>query len=103
MGESKRNVFTGKQKVKVALESVKGIKTINGIAQEIGVHPTQVNQWKKDLLENAGSLFEGKRGSKQVNVHRDPDWLYAKIGQLSTELDWLKTSGLSQQLNVGSG
>ena len=49
-----------------------------------------MNQRKKDLLENAGSLFEGKRGSKKVNVHRDPDWLYAKIGQLSTELDWLK-------------
>jgi hypothetical protein len=40
MGENKRNIFTGKQKVKVALESVKGIKTINGIAQKIGVHPT---------------------------------------------------------------
>ena len=40
MSESKRIVFTGKQKVKVALESVKGIKTINGIAQEFGDHPT---------------------------------------------------------------
>ena len=103
MSERNGMFLPASKKVKVALESVKGIKTINGIAQEIGVHPTQVNQWKKDLLENAGSLFEGKRGSKQVNVHRDPDWLYAKIGQLSTELDWLKTSGLSQQLNVGSG
>jgi hypothetical protein len=46
------------------LAAAKGIKTINEIAQGYGVHPTQVNQWKKELLDNAGSLFEGKRGPK---------------------------------------
>jgi hypothetical protein len=57
---------------------------------------TQVSQWKKDLLENAGSLFEGKRGPKPVNAQSDPDRLYAKIVQLNMELDWLKKkSGLS--------
>ena len=90
MSESKRNIFTGNQKAKVALEAVKGSKTINEIAQEFGVHPTQVNQWKKELIENAGSLFEGKRRSKQVNAQSDPERLYAKIGQLNMELDWLK-------------
>jgi transposase-like protein len=96
MSESKRKVFTGTQKAKVALEAVKGTKTVNEIAQEYGVHPTQVAQWKKDLLTNAGSLFEGKRGSKPVNAQSDPDRLYAKIGQLNMELDWLKKkSGLS--------
>ena len=64
MSESKRKIFTGAQKAKVALEAVKGTKTVNEIAQEYGVHPTQVAQWKKDLLANAGSLFEGKRGPK---------------------------------------
>jgi transposase len=53
-----------KAKVKVALEAVKGTKTANQIAQEFGAHPTVVDQWKMDLLENASSLFEGKRGSK---------------------------------------
>ena len=96
MSESKRKIFTGKQKAKVALEAVKGTKTINEIAQEFGVHPTQVNQWKKELLEHADSLFEGKRGPKPVNGQSDPDRLYAKIGQLNMELDWLKKkSGLS--------
>ena len=75
---------------------VKGTKTVNEIGQEFGVHPTQVTQWKKELLENAGSLFEGKRGPKPVNAQSDPDRLYAKIGQLNMELDWLKKkSGLS--------
>ena len=72
MSESKRKIFTGEQNAKVALEAVKGTKTIYEIAQEYGVHPTQVAQWKKELLTNAGSLFEGKRGSKPVNAHNNP-------------------------------
>lgn len=91
MSEKKRKIFTGTQKAKVALEAVKGTKTVNEIAQEFGVHPTQVNQWKNDLLDNAGSLFEGKRGPKPVDAQSDPDRLYAKIGQLNMELDWLNT------------
>jgi len=47
MSEKKRKIFTGAQKAKVALEAVKGLKTINEIAQEHGVHPNQVSQWKK--------------------------------------------------------
>ncbi|NOT84020.1 MAG: transposase [Methylococcaceae bacterium] len=57
---SKRKIFTNTEKAKVALAAVKGLKTINEIAQEDEVHPTQVNQWKKELLDNVGSLFEGK-------------------------------------------
>lgn len=90
MSESKRKLFSGAQKAKVALEAAKGLKTINEIGLEYGVHPTQVSQWKKELLEQAGSLFEGKRGPKPVNAQSDPDRLYAKIGQLNMELEWLK-------------
>ena len=42
-----------------------GVKTLNQIAQEHGVHPVQVGQWKKEILERAGSLFEGKRGPRR--------------------------------------
>ena len=90
MSEGKRKNFSGAQKAKVALEAIKGVKTINEIAQEHSVHPTQVSQWKKELLENVGSLFECKRGPKPVNAQSDPERLYAKIGQLNMELDWLK-------------
>ncbi len=51
MSETKRKLMTGVQKAKVALEAVKGSKTANEIAQEHGVHPTQVGLWKKALLE----------------------------------------------------
>jgi len=96
MSESKLKVLTGTQKAKIALEAINGAKTINEIAQDPSVHPTQVNQWKKELLENAGSLFEGKRGPKVANAQSDPERLYAKIGQLNRELEWLKKkSGLS--------
>ena len=90
MSTIKRKIFTGEQKAKVALAAIKGHKTVNEIAQEYAVHPTQVNQWKKDLLANAGQVFEGKRGPKPPDPGVDQDRLYAKIGQLNMELDWLK-------------
>ena len=66
MSEKKRTIMAGTQKAKVALEAAKGNKTVNEIAQEYGVHPTQVGLWKKALLENAGQLFDVKRGSKTI-------------------------------------
>ena len=44
----------------------------------------------KKLLDNSNSLFVVKQGPKFTNTHNDPDRLYAKIGQLNMELDWLK-------------
>ena len=54
-------------------QKAKASKTVNEIAQEFGVHPTQVSLWKKALLDNASQLFEVKRNSKTI----DPDCLYA--------------------------
>ena len=97
MKEIKRNSFSGQQKAKVALEAIRGVKTINEIAQDNSVHPTQIRQWKMELLEHAASIFDVKRGPKVVDEQSDPDRLYAKIGQLNMELDWLKKkSGISQ-------
>ncbi len=56
-----RKVYGPKFKAKVGLEALKGVKTINEIAQAYGVHPVQVGQWKKAIQEQAKSLFEGKR------------------------------------------
>jgi len=83
-------------KAKVGLEAVRGVKTINEIGQEYGVHPVQVGQWKKAIQEQASTLFEGKRGPTPVAAHREPDRLYSEIGKLKMELDWLKKkSGIS--------
>jgi transposase len=58
----KRKVHGAEFKAKVGLEAVRGVKTINEIAQQHGVHPVMVSQWKKEILERAGTLFEGKWG-----------------------------------------
>ena len=90
MSETKRKILTSAQKAKIALAAVKEQKTVNEIAQEFGVHPTQIGLWKKALVENASQLFEVKRGPKAIDPQSDPERLYAKIGQLNMELDWLK-------------
>jgi transposase len=92
MGQKKRKMFSAQQKAKVAIEAIRGVKTVNEIAQQFEVHPTQVSQWKKELQDQAVELFEGKRGPKPVVI--DPEAsqerLYSEIGRLKMELDWLK-------------
>ena len=92
----KRKVYSAVFKAKVGLEAIREGQTINQIAQAYGVHPVQVSQWKKEIQEQGGRLFENKRGPKPVDGHGDQDLLYSEIGRLKMELDWLKKkSGLS--------
>ena len=90
MSEKKRKIFSSQFKAKVALEAMRGIKTVNEIAQEFGVHPTQVGLWKKELQEQASFLFDARRGPKPVDPCASPERLYSEIGRLKMELDWLK-------------
>ena len=70
---------------------------MNEIAQEFGVHPTQVGEWKRELLAGAPSIFEIKRGPKPEDPSANPERLYSEIGRLKMELDWLKKkSGIDQ-------
>ncbi len=86
----RRRVHSADFKAKVGLEAVRGVKTATEIAQEYGVHPVLVGQWKKEILENAGSLFDGKRGPKPVDESSSQDRLYGEIGKLKMQVDWLK-------------
>ena len=96
MGEAKRQTHSAKFKAKLGLEALRGVKTVNQIAQEHGVHPVQVGQWKKQINESAEALFAGKRGPKVVDGAADHERLYGEIGRLKMELDWLKKkSGIS--------
>jgi transposase len=96
VSEKKRKIFSSELKAKVALEAIRGLKTVNEIAQDFGVHPTQVGLWKKELQELAGSLFEVKRGVRPVDPSASSERLYSEIGRLKMELDWLKKkSGIS--------
>lgn len=76
-------------KKKVALEALREDKTMAQLASQHGIHPIQVGKWKKELIERAESLFEGKRSrKKEESVSREE--LERKIGQLTVELDFLK-------------
>lgn len=90
MSEKKRKNFSSQFKAKVALEAIRGVKTVTEIAQEFGVHPTQVGQWKKELQEHAGTIFDTKRGPTPADPSANSERLYSEIGRLKMELDWLK-------------
>ena len=84
MKKKNRRSFTAEFKARVALEAARGAKTINEIAAEHDLHPVQVGQWKKDLLEGAAAVFE--RGGA---AERERARLERKIGQLTMEVEWL--------------
>ena len=77
-------------KARVALEAVKGERTVSELAAEYGVHPTMIHQWKKALLEGAADIFERGGGKKATEVDEDTvRALHAKIGELAVANDFL--------------
>ena len=87
---SKRRKHSGSFKSKVALEAVRGVRTINEIAAEHNVHPVQVSNWKKELLERMPEIFEKPKKSDERREKKREERLERKVGQLSIEVDWLK-------------
>ncbi len=77
-------------KAKVALEAIRGHRTVNEIAGQFGVHPNQVVQWKKQALSGLSEIFSNGRVRKDKSDEELRDQLYQQIGQLKVELDWLK-------------
>jgi transposase len=77
-------------KARVALETIRGEKTIAQIAAEYGVHPNQIRQWRQKLLEELPRLFSDRRKRVEKDGEELQAELYRQIGQLKVELDWLK-------------
>jgi len=76
-------------KAKVALEAIKGDKTLVELSERFQVHTNQIAEWKKILLENAPEIFDkGKSSQKEPDVKE----LHAKIGQLAMENDFLSVA-----------
>ena len=75
-------------RAKVALAALKGDQTLSELATRFDVHPTQITQWKAQLLERAASIFEGGARSPEPPV--DLKALHAKIGELALENDFLE-------------
>ena len=89
VGSSVRKRHGVKLKADVALEALKGDKTINEIGLRFKVHPTQVSQWKKQLQEGLPEVFGSKRSQSEASEALVSQ-LYEEIGRLKFELDWLK-------------
>ncbi len=86
---TKRKTFNNKFKAKVAIEALKGQKTVAEIASEFEVHTTQVNSWKKQMLDGAADTFSKKLENKDAEHEKEKEHLYSQIGQLKVEADWL--------------
>lgn len=88
----KRRTHSAEFKAKVGLEALKEAEPIHVIASKYQVHPVQVSQWKKEVSERLPQLF-AKTGAAQRDEQereRTEKELYARIGQLQMEIEWLK-------------
>jgi transposase len=84
----KRKSYSPQFKAKVAIEAIKGEKTISQIASEFNIHPFLVSKWKKQFLENSHKVFSSE-GNKEKELQKTIDELYKQIGQLKVERDFL--------------
>jgi transposase len=91
MSKTSRRKFTAEFKAKVAIEAIKEQQTIEALSKKYDLHPTQINTWKKEFLNNSSAVFQ-----KEGNTNGPDDKeqliqaLYAQIGELKVANDFLK-------------
>jgi putative transposase len=90
-----RKQYEAAFKAKVALEAVKGEKTIAQIATEFEVHSNQIRQWCRHLLDVLPEVFSNRRPQQEKARDEIEAELYRQIGQLKVELEWLKKKSQS--------
>jgi transposase-like protein len=88
----KRRRHSAAFKARVALEAAKQTKTIAELAKAYQVHPVQISQWKKQLLDGVEALFRDGRRHEREEGQAIQAELYEKIGRLNMEIEWLKKS-----------
>ena len=77
-------------KFKVALAAAKGTQTLSELASEFGLHPSQISEWKTQLLREGASVFSTTTARQQREHETFQAELYEQIGRLKMELEWLK-------------
>ena len=86
--KSKRRKFTAAFKARVALSALKERETLSELSKRYQVHPNLISKWKNEFIDRSSEIFETK--SPEVDFEQEREKLYAKIGQLEVERDWLK-------------
>lgn len=88
--KAQRKTYSAEFKGRIAVEAIRGFKTINELAAEYGVHPNQISMWKAQLLQAVPGVFSGRSDQREKEAEELRDQLYQQIGKLQVELDWLK-------------
>ena len=87
---AQRKHYSAEFKARVALEALKGLKTVNELASTYGAHPTQIAHWKHRLQKAMPELFAARRAKREHNEEAFQAQLYQQIGPLKVAVDWLK-------------
>jgi transposase-like protein len=87
---TQRKQYSAEFKARVALEALKGLKTVNELASTYGVHPTQIAHWKHRLQKEMPEIFSARRTKRDQAQEALQAQLYQQSGQLKVELDWMK-------------
>ena len=85
-----RKQYSPKFKARVAIEAIRGERTLGQLGWQFKVHPIQIAKWRKSAIEQLAERFVDGRTQKARNGEPDSDALYEEIGRLKVELDWLK-------------
>ena len=85
-----RKKYSKELKARIALDAIKGQKTIAELASEYGVHANQISICKKQLLDDPPTAFSSGKVKDVEQKEIERDHLYKKVGQLQIEVDWLK-------------
>lgn len=85
-----RKQYSPRFKARVAVEAIRGEKTLSQLGSQFRVHPIQIAKWRKAALEQLPELFVDGRRRQGRGEEADKDALYEEIGRLKVELDWLK-------------
>ena len=93
MSKGKRDSYTSEFKLHVALEAMKGDRTLTQLASEFHVHPSQITKWKEQLNGSASAVFGAPARRKKQNGIAEAA-LMEKVGRLAVEVDWLKKKSL---------
>ena len=92
MGTAIRKHYSVDQKVQIILELLKEEKTLSQLASAYGIHHSQITRWKNQVLDSLPAVFspDHKDPDLRRTYERKMEALYQEIGQLTTQLTWLK-------------
>lgn len=97
----KRRQFTAAFKSRVARAALREDKTLAQLASEYGVHPNQITEWKRQILEAMPDVFSRKRKKQQQDNQQLIDRLYQQIGELQVDVNWMKKKSRELGLDCG--